>query len=130
MTGVCGGHVKKEKGEYFTFSVWVHLVIFGFKSENVPFFLQMSEDNDVELDLTGYQYGWTCAICLRPAINGVFLEFQWIDDTLPSPYVFRDLGSDFQWVRCPVCLHSFHLHCVTDLDAWMVNIFGFVCCQF
>ena len=36
-------------------------------------------DNSIQHLLNGYEYGWTCAICLIPAVSGVILEFQYLE---------------------------------------------------
>ena len=33
----------------------------------------------LDLDLPGYEFLWNCAICLKPAICGVGLQFQWLE---------------------------------------------------
>ena len=55
--------------------------------------------------IPGYEYLWNCAICLKPAISGVVLSFQWIEFFHDS--VFFDLDNS-SWVKCYKCNHCFH----------------------
>ena len=33
----------------------------------------------LDLDLPGYEFLWNCAICLKPTICGIGLQFQWLE---------------------------------------------------
>ena len=33
----------------------------------------------LDLDLSGYEFLWNCAICLKPTTCGVGLQFQWLE---------------------------------------------------
>ena len=45
----------------------------------------------LDLHIPGYEYLWNCAICLKPAISGVILSFQWIEFFHDSVFLFRQL---------------------------------------
>ena len=83
-----------------------------------------------DLDLPGYEFLWNCAICLKPVICGVGLQFQWLEFFDFNAYFDFDNSS---WVRCYRCKHSFHTHCVSNLpaklrDNYFVLTSPFVCC--
>ena len=40
----------------------------------------LNPDYDIDLAIEGYEYNWTCAVCLQPAKSGVALEFQFIEN--------------------------------------------------
>ena len=76
----------------------------------------------------GYQYKWTCAICLLNASSGVLLEFQLLDI---EHNIFVYFDKDYTpWVRCRICKHKFHLQCITCLTIEELLATGdFVCCR-
>ena len=86
----------------------------------------MADIDDFDLDLHGYQYLWTCALCLKPAKSGILLEFQCLEF---NNYVFFDLD-DTPWIKCCLCTHKFHLSCASTLTPAEINALGpHKCCQ-
>ena len=63
----------------------------------------------LDLDLPGYEYCWTYAICLHTVLSGVILQFQYLE-FFDDP-VFFDLDNK-AWCRCYKCKHSFHVDCI------------------
>ena len=63
----------------------------------------LNPDYDIDLAIEGYEYNWTCAVCLQPAKSGVALEFQFIENT----------------DSC--VLHRFHFHCITKGITKLIN---------
>ena len=72
----------------------------------------LNPDHDIDLAIEGYEYNWTCAVCLQPAKSGVALEFQFIENT--DSCVYFDFDQFWTpWLICVICDHRFHFHCIT-----------------
>ena len=82
---------------------------------------------DLAHELPGWEYKWTCAICLINAKAGILLEFQ-LRDIDNHLFVYFDTDQT-PWVQCRRCKHKFHLKCVTCFTAEELLATGaFVCC--
>ena len=88
---------------------------------------QMNSDLlDLAHELPGWEYKWTCAICLINAKAGILLEFQ-LRDIDSHLFVYFDTD-ETPWVQCR-CKHKFHLKCVTCFTAEeLLATDAFVCC--
>ena len=42
-------------------------------------YMDIDLSEHLDLHIPGYEYLWNCAICLKSAISGVILSFQWIE---------------------------------------------------
>ena len=82
---------------------------------------------DLAHELPGWEYKWTCAICLINAKAGILLEFQ-LRDIDNHFFLYFDTD-ETPWVQCSRCKHKFHLKCVTCFTAEELLATGdFVCC--